>query len=571
MINIVAVSGAVGVIVWVLGILTETVHAVAFEIKYVNLTEHKCSATIGVSGVESCLAAHLKFVDKHDEEPFLVALQTFDDNSLVQRIYIDAMALPIHGNVSVIGHALDLFLTPRPWWTVISEKYKIHHEHADRQTTHAFLMRFNPAHEQYLRFVAAIQYPPTATNVCSMSMLLLGHMLDKGWGSQLTLWEVMYRPFAVFNVWDSVGNEKSETVKYASALQCPDLVNKRECAFLPLTNCSMPACFSTARGQQLAEQCWDHSDYVAYSNASANAKIMSHQQLDLVAVNSNNEYQHSLVQQYNYRALRRTPFPPALFIDAQGKKLAKAFSESIIAPYAFLLRPNAEYRDLIMDDVHAFQHANSFPLGLPCVTFQIRRGDRVDNVKNITEYCNEFQAYSNGTCTRNGKIDDNCANADDYGCFTHNPFGALTLTHYLEQAVKITEATTAFIFTDDDGVWLDEQIKGLEDPWTHWNFNVFTAKYDHHSPRKTQDAEKTLLNAPNRQTLSGVEFLTGLALARQCQAFIGHFSSGFVVALYRLMCLQHGHSTGQCPNASDIGNIYDDFGSTIFARTIKVP
>jgi hypothetical protein len=540
----------------------------AFEIRLVNMTESEClheDDGVGVVGTDSCLAAHLRFVDKHDDAPFLRALYQFDENPLVRRIYIDAMALPIHGNVSVIGHAMDEFLTPRPWWMVIAEKYKIHHEHADRQTTHAFLMRFNPLHEKHLRTVAMIQFPPS--EVCAETPLLLGHMLDKGWGSQLTLWDVYYHPFTIFNVWDSVQNDKSETVMYASKGQCPDLINKRECAFLPLTNCSMPSCFTTVTGDKVSKECWNGKDFLPYTGAFLGAAVAEQE----ANAEPHNAYQKKISASVDFASQKQNTYSSPLFIDAQGHKLNSPHPfDAAITPYAMLIRPNAQYRDMVMDEVHAYQQANSFPLGLPCVTFHIRRGDRVPkDTSNITEYCDQFVLQADGGCRQSGKETSFCGSADDYGCFTHNPYGALTLSKYLEQAGNLTEATTALIITDD-GDWVRKEIQGLQEPWSNWNFNVFSTKYDNHSPKSSPSEQMKFDSISGRETSSGVEFLSTVALARQCQAFIGHFSSGFSVALYHLMCLQHGHSTGLCPHACDIGNVYDQNGNTIFARMAPV-
>lgn len=78
--------------------------------------------------------------------------------------------------------------------------------------------------------------------------------------------EFAEKPWLIFNIWDSLSNDPSEGVAYSSAHTCPGLVNKRLCAFLPLTNCTMPQVITGANpGQRLI---WPDGDFAYYTNAS---------------------------------------------------------------------------------------------------------------------------------------------------------------------------------------------------------------------------------------------------------------------------------------------------------------
>jgi hypothetical protein len=534
----------------------------AVDLSYIANNEQTCSDQFHLQGNLACMYAHVKSFGHLISTDLVPNLEELDNNPRVRRIYMD-----IHTNASdthLITPALDLqldnFLMPRPWWRVLSESRTVH-KTSNTHMVHIMLLRYSQQWEMHLRFVAAVQYPPQ--DQCGSFPLLIGRMGGSGWGSQVNLWEgQIAEPYRIFNIWDSVENRPDEAAIYASKNFCPDIVNKRLCAFLPLTNCTMPTFLTEMKGPETSAKCWT-STFVHYSNATAQGvKFPSRPP---------NPPRNPVIDQLEHKfeplVRQPTPFETAVFYDALGRKLpnTRRNGGSIHNPpviptlrtQAFLFRPNARFRRMVMEQVHNYRTDENFPLGTQCASIHIRRGDRLPpdrfHVTNLTEWCSQYRRFTNnGSCIN---IVDPTDRTDvvDWGCFSVHPYGTLKLTDYLEKAEVLlgNSSTNVFVMTDD-AKWLkQEQALLANTRFKDWKVHALAAKYDKHS----RGFDPNVAN--EHETENGVEFLASLTLARQCQSFVGHFGSGFTGTIYHALCFQHDHSTGKCPAAYDIGYAYD--------------
>lgn len=202
-------------------------------------------------------------------------LTDIDTNHHIRRI---SLTIRHESNQAPIkyGEALDEFLTSRPWWTISKEGLVTRKDGIDNnvkvyEVYSSFLIRYYQPIEPLLHNLAAIQFPPP--EVCAATRLGVGHLVDSGWGAQLGMYGSFARrhPWVVFNIWDSVDNSPSSGVMYSAGSTCPNLVNKRLCAFLPITNCSMPALVTDAVGVAGIQRAWPQN-IIMYTSATVSAQ-----------------------------------------------------------------------------------------------------------------------------------------------------------------------------------------------------------------------------------------------------------------------------------------------------------
>ena len=71
-----------------------------------------------------------------------------------------------------------------------------------------------------------------------------------------------------------IGYASATGVPYANADLCPDIINKRLCAFLPLTNCTMPGYLTEVSGPEVLTGKYWPVDIVVYTNASVSGSLV---------------------------------------------------------------------------------------------------------------------------------------------------------------------------------------------------------------------------------------------------------------------------------------------------------
>lgn len=500
-----------------------------------------CSTKMGEEGHEICLGVHIKF-HKFADDIFETHAAEYDDNFVVRELFFDIHD-HVHANNTIhIGRALDAFLAPRPWWIIVKEKSVERTKHANSILTHHIcLIRLYQAHEPHMRMLASIQYPPRSG--CESSKLILGHMVSSGWGSHMNYYGGMWgdNPFMIFNIWDSNTNLPDEGVAYVTSTFCPTTINKRLCAFIPLTNCSMPSVLTSLTGAS-AKNLWP-GDLMAYYPATTNGSAVPGNSHD--AGHPESVYHKHLQALYGDKLQKN--FKTNLFIDGNGKKMdflwqghgpGLPFTRTILPSHGFIWRPNSVYRALVTRRVDELRRQQAFPENIDCVAMHIRRGDRINANTNMTAFCKKFRAYSPSNCTTADGAWYNCQDLQDKGCFNRYPFGSLRLRDYLEKAQQLHKTKNVFVVTDDND-WLMEEKKTVGADWHVVVLPARVQSRSHDSPYATEN---------------GVDFMASVALAQQCQAFVGHWGSAISHLLFHAMCMVHGpkFDVGRCPKACDL-------------------
>jgi hypothetical protein len=135
--------------------------------------------------------------------------------------------------------------------------------------------------------------------------------------------------------------------------------------------------------------------------------------------------------------------------------------------YGMLFRLNSDFRSQMASEIEKFKGSLSspFPTG-DCVAVHIRRHkDRAPyhlRGEAIREWCRVHMRREDGSCyddeTKSYVKKGDCIHSYDYGCHTANPYGALTLEHYLNATSLISSSKNIYLRTDDDK-YLQEELK----------------------------------------------------------------------------------------------------------------
>lgn len=382
---------------------------------YIQSNITTCSKEIGKLDNFNCLDVRIE-INEFSPEAFLDILTQQDNNHLVRKINIKINTnnneMSSH---EVLGYYVDEFILPRPWWIIATENYHGYHSH--KHPTHIIFLRVGQLYEPRLRIHAAVQYPPS--EYCEQSRLSIGHMVNAGYGTLMLTYPLnMARDkFQIFDIYDSNTNQPNEGVNYVSMADCPGLVNRRLCAFLPLTNCSYPKELTDIKDvNQFKESFKENSGFVFFPVDNKWVRV---------AENSNSVF----MSDYHEGILKSIPDikPPNFISDIfyLGHRLrepcpAKYCNDNVpnvdalLAGLAFLLRLNSHFRFLVQNRIHEMKskipmvtHGNK----LQCTSIHIRRGDHM---------------------------------AQDPTSFD------VPLEKYLERAYTIHKTKNAFIFGDDE-------------------------------------------------------------------------------------------------------------------------
>lgn len=536
----------------VLYFLLIAVTTLAVNISFVHTNENYCSKTIFQEEQEHCEAVHVKL--PHAQISTLGEhLLSFDNNPLVRKMYLSVHLHDQSADTTDIDGILDQFLAPRPWWIVLSEDTIVHDVSTHEFAVHIFLIRMMPRLELGLHQIAAIQFPPN-TQSCQELPLCIVRMVERGWGSQNMLIEGTWggNPWNVFRIYDTRIGTTNELNLYPTAKFCSDKENLRECVFLPMSNCSVPAEFLQISCTNYNGECRS-SSFMHYASATSDG--ISYGQSSVPADKYNTPYINQIKSQYgdhgsNFKFLRSDKFIDARYLEIKGENwIVRPDTMNTLTSQGFLLRPSAPLRRIVMAVVNQVRKENNFPLGTPCVSMHIRRGDRAYK-GDIVEFCRPWRRFdSNGSCYNVDDPKQPCSmSAYDYGCFSQHPYSTLTLVDYLLRAKALQSSKVALVMTDDAS-WLDQQKASLPSEWADWKIIGMGAKFDHHSSQQQSHV--------NYDYNAAGEFIATLTLGRQCQSFVGHFGSGLTVSFMHAFCFQHGLTTGHCPNMFDIGYAYN--------------
>ena len=446
------------------------------------------------------------------------------------------------------------------------------HEHASAHAwSHVFLQRYDIKLEPHLYQISAVQFPPLQE--CATSRLKLSHTVNSGWGSASAFYGIFVteRPWSVFLPYESNTNTVAERVMYASPDLCPNTVNKWTCAFLPTTNCTVPDQVTTCSGSACN---WDGD--LLYTSASREGKQLSDEDKSALADEKDKQAAHTPYHKAIdawYGPLRQAGFQAEPFLTSKDQVTDSHRPDKFLVTKVFgqIWRPNAVYRTLISRRIEAMWREMFERHGLPplvvagpgvgvgvgaaggatfengqeqpkCTAIHVRRGDRSINMegKAMRDWCQQWLPFTNwDNCTSHSTGQRMaCQTLSDYGCFSNNPFGALTLNDYLNASWGLLKTRNVFVLTDA-AAWLDKERTTVDKAWSIYSI--------------ASNGGKDRSNDTPRATMNGVEYHASMRMAQNCQAFVGHWGSGVSHMIYNAMCWRQGNTVlAHCPPAKDM-------------------
>ena len=288
-------------------------------------------------------------------------------------------------DTNAIGKEIDAFLTPRLWWYVQKETYDW-----NKHSRHIIVFdRVQHESESSLRLLAALQFPPSL-EVCAKSPMLFNHRDFKhpGWYSQLHMYQLAHHelPFAITAMYVSSQNSIRYSASFITESDCPTTVNKWECAFLPLTNCSLPTLITNCTGVDCVLNSVPDTQHVSivFDSASAmgNAVAAGSSEFKQTVARSQIPPLHNARFIFEQNAAGEFPNAQIRFIKSYNPELAPFHWEMgfdlNFYTYNLFLRPSFFYRSKIEEVIHKLRKSHNFPITERCVAAHIRRGDRTE-------------------------------------------------------------------------------------------------------------------------------------------------------------------------------------------------
>eukprot|EP00607_Mallomonas_marina_P005253 CAMPEP_0182433556 /NCGR_PEP_ID=MMETSP1167-20130531/63968_1 /TAXON_ID=2988 /ORGANISM="Mallomonas Sp, Strain CCMP3275" /LENGTH=450 /DNA_ID=CAMNT_0024622393 /DNA_START=170 /DNA_END=1522 /DNA_ORIENTATION=- len=432
-----------------------------------------------------------------------------DDIAGLSRI---ELSIPRGGNstltVVTVGKGIDTFLAYHPWWFIVKEPFKW--DKYDLSHFDIVLLRYNKEMEIILRDILYSQYPQD----CNSSLLRLqisggfdsfGNMFfNYVTGKMESQWDV-FSPYIIGN-----------NVAFLDDTSCSHMHNRFQCAFIPVTNCSLPDELTSGK---LLEPMFTSADR---QGKAANDTYFRKRK------ESNPRYK---IPKSKLKFKGERVY--GLFTDS-GLQRTHSHTDAydLIFGYAYLYRPNHHFRSIIGHIIRDWKAKQllPFPTNHDCIAVRIRRGDRALHPENVRDWCVKHVIHSNGSCYNDETqlIDSNpaCEHWYDSGCYSLMPFAVITLEHVFNASRLISQSKNILIGCDDAD-WLKDQIQT-----TPTDFNVFT-----------------VTAPPNHRqsTYGGAQYMAAIELARECSALIGHTDSAVTTFFHNIMCIRHGGKQGECP------------------------
>ena len=409
--------------------------------------------------------------DPFSMEEIFAALPAIDGDINVRRIAIQLKSTE-KVDVSALGEQIDNFLKARLWWYVTKEPYAwtthgLHHAVVLSRVQHQF--------EPTYRVISALQFPLTP-EICEKSAMLLHHHDFKhpGWYSMIAQYTIVHHdyPNSVTAVYVSSENLPTDSTSFISAQDCPKLINKWECAFLPTTNCTIPEVVTHCKGTNCVIHAVQDISFSSamFDSAGAKGQVILQGSPPYNAVKAKTHADLAYNAQYTQAVAMANkagrpgtsygkPFYPEK-APFQGMMI-NDFNE-YMQTQGLMLRHSAFYRSRIADTIHHFYESTGLTVASRCVAAQIRRGDRANPGLNLREFCLKPENRDS-----------------DYGCASV-PYGLVTLQHVIDSAETLVEPSVRNLFvTTDDEAWLDaERVKLTK---THPEWHVYSLKTPNHT------------------------------------------------------------------------------------------
>jgi hypothetical protein len=464
-------------------------------------------------------------------------------------------------NILEIGQVIDDFITPHPWWFVVTEPYLWQSKSHPPPDFYEITLQHVPDHvTPFMKELASVQFPTD----CTQYPLRIG--LTGGFdsfGNNFYNYNILHSSSRHSVIVPYIIDEHSSGTSFLSKDSCPLISNKFECAFLSPTTCSVPPSEAILKNQ-------------AFDQATASANPLSTQEFD--------ELQKKIKAHDNYRqhsAAPSTRIPPSsyqvysnLFQSHGPQSSTRSYDlMSSLFTYGILFRLNYSFRSQIFEEISKLKasfHTNSaaaaggagagggggageFPSDGDCVVVHIRRNkDRAPyelRGQKIVDWCEKYKIQPNGTCfddeTQSYIAKGDCVHYYDYGCHTRSPYGLLTLENYLN--------ATDLIFESRKGKDKDKRRKNI----------ILRTDDDHlvHEELSKYQGDKHIFYYPAHHnhrvasTSAGVSYLSAIELGRECRGgFVGHSGSAVTNLWLSNFCIRHYGSYGTCPTFFDFAS-----------------
>ena len=449
------------------------------------------------------------------------AIQHLLPDALTASAHVIVMNYSRVFSIKEIGAMNDRYLQSRPYWTVFQEEYPWQ----SHRVYHVIYIRLHNIDKPLMK-MAEVMNPVD----CSQRYLVIRgyHDFDE-YGNQ----HYNLDSFAQTYLGAIPIVHIREYAKFIDDGYCPDQINKHLCAFLPMTNCSLPKHYL---------ECKDYDPsctpgQLVYSSATPDANIIDSSDLD-------KNFRRIAVEPFSMVGERVRSHVVFNFDQVSREKQSSGSIGSLYYTSIFLRR-NYDFRSRSADLIHKFRSSSvpHFAANKQCIGIHIRRHDRSKEGYDMMKYCKEFVVDGGGEKCHNRTtgepLAEACVHYFDFACNSAAPFGAITLDAYLKAAELLLENPSdpkiAFIITDD-GHWVTSESKRFKD---EWEIHVFPAQPRHRS----------------RATVNGVTLFSSIEVLQQCNGLVGHSVSAFTVLLQAIMCVRHGPRNnmrfGECPKFFD--------------------
>lgn len=402
----------------------------SYTLTYQQLQVATCSPHMNVQDSLPCQALHIS-IHKYSDDILFKLLLKVDSNHLVRQLYIHITnSSDSNPSFHDIGSIFDKFLTFRMWWILSKEHFYEHHRHHINSNllSQYFLLRHEPIYENYLRYRAALQFPPE--NVCKSTRLRVAHCdSTTGFGTLAIIYSDNFgsNDLSIFDIYDSIDNTPEDRYPYTSPNECPNIVNKRQCAYLPVTNCSLPHELVNDYTGEAFTQYFGFDWFILFTNASVIGHRYPEKDESIFQLPPS-EYQLNMKKQFFGSINVQDPpnFPNGPFymyktLRSHDDNLYVPNARDILLGLSLIFRTNTHFRYLIhqkmMDtkkrfSIHPYKR-------MKCTAIHIRRNDRViQGVKNMTTYCKDILHASinnEDRCFSQAGEELSCHNLLDYG------------------------------------------------------------------------------------------------------------------------------------------------------------
>lgn len=514
----------------------------------------------------------------------LELLESFDENDSIRRISVhfndsDAFFRMVYEGV---GYEIDKFLTPRPWWMIVQEPHtwqmpsilaasevaaastnengRFHN--AEKKLSAVgisppalVLERYHQLFEPYFRLLSNVQYFNDSAT-CQTAPLFLGRssFVDPGLGAIMKAYFAVHsgNRFSLMNMYVSQSNRPNDSAAFISGHDCPHLLNKWLCAFLPLTYCPVPRLIRDCRGGDCVNRIRNTVGFSLVFNESTDRAVPLESRTGPLWRHVQHSVKAPRTAEQMFWHVATTQMPPLSFRAPYqqhgdgGKPEVTLEAERALFTFGFFLRQNSYFRSQVAQRVAEMRSASAFPATERCVAVHIRRGDRVpqQEIQNFTSAAMLAVAHGPpsaavaGYAIVDGRV----------------PFAAITLPHILTAATGLVAPSvrTLFVVTDDEE-WLVQQQQQLSPPIREeWKIVYLRAPVSHSSPSANSGSDEERHAAAYHETrdggtASGVLLHGSFTASRQCEAFVGHFGSSVSLLIYTAMCFGHNGTMGACP------------------------